>query len=208
MSTLVTVLLVACCASALAGDRSPSTEVQTANSVRSSSDLTAVRPLPEKIATQICGLHRYTSEADLIARFGRASIREAQGDNISIIWATKTWQLVAMWSAGELQIAGAHSYHPDNPAKLVTLSEYPKTLRAGESTQSEVNKILGSGVLIAVSWHHGIDIDELAAKRNGVSLREIEDHCSRRFTFVAHDNGELTTLAFRDGILDGGFDIE
>lgn len=164
------------------------------------------KPLPDLLANQICSLTRETPEQDLVARFGKATKRTEEHNVVTLMWKNDNWMGVAKYTDNELQLAGINVVQTDLDASIVALSSIDGDYKVGEATRAELEAHLGDGVRTSVSWHHGIDIDADTARANNIPLRALEDHCNDRVTFMRSDTGQLTTLAFRDGVLDGHFD--
>ncbi len=158
-------------------------------------------PISDDLANAICSLTRYSSEQDLISRLGEPSKQSVAENLVALQWKNEEWSASAMWSDGELTVAGAHRLQSE-ASRSQPRDVHPEWNTPG-TTLADVEAALGPGVRIGVQWHRGLDMPVATAVKRGLDPSAVEDRCSDRMSWVDLDMGGYTSWRFEAGLLEG-----
>lgn len=155
--------------------------------------------LPASVLHDICALRRTQGESDLIRLFGEPDLRQELKDPVTsmLTWHTDAYSVWAtMNENGTLDLAVAGSkmktIKGDTRQPPVDLS----SLSTGQSSLSDVENLLGPGVLTKVSWNKGLDIQPQQALQRGLQERDTRDHCDSLHTWLVPGHARPLTVAF------------
>lgn len=157
------------------------------------------RALPERLVSFTCDLNRSDTRARLVAELGEPAT-EIESTPTLLSWRHEDWQVDAM-----LDDQGKMNFVSAGGASLVglagdTTSSSPDipNLKADRSTFSQVEQLLGPGVLTKVSWKAGIPVASSVLKNNPSLDYMTSDHCEHLYTWMVPGRERPLTLAFRN----------
>lgn len=159
-------------------------------------------PLPAAIADVICSLRASSSARQLETELGPPSERKETGGMILLSWRMDAWSADAMFSNGELQLAGANAKQTAK-ANQKFMKDHPGW-KAGETRLEEMQAELGPGVRVGVQWLKGVDVASSLRNKPGFDRSILRDRCNDRYAWPNLDMGGFASLRFsEDGVLQG-----
>jgi len=155
--------------------------------------------LPPNVHREICALRQTQGESDLVRLFGTPDRRQELTDPITtmLTWHAdeySVWATLGERGTLKLAVAGSNmkSIKGDTRQPPVDLS----ALSEGQSSLTDVENLLGPGVLTKVSWDSGLDIPRQDAARRGLQERDTRDHCDALYTWLVPGRARPLTVAF------------
>jgi hypothetical protein len=160
------------------------------------------RSVPESWRTSICQLERGDGEAELEAALGRAPFRTPlAGGGLLLQWEEGSAGVSAHFDERGLERVEAIS--ENRFPKLREKIEAPGHWQIGVTQLSEVEEVLGEGIVVRVRWERGLPVPLDKARERGLTHDMVTAGCRTRVAWPRLQTGLGNSLSFRDGVLKG-----